>query len=195
MNDVKKKILTKSSELFVKQGVRRTSMDEISSSLSISKRTVYECFRSKEELLKICVLNRIEEYKNEVEIKTRGIQAVDAIKCLNSLLYTQLIDLPQPFLEEIMCSEKIMKMMVKEYYIPLSELCNRLLDEVRKTDRIKKEISNECIIAFFKHILLTSVVAGKKRLSYDTYLHFIDMYWAVIMETDCSSSIKPKEIL
>lgn len=72
MNDVKKKILTKSSELFVKQGVRKTSMDEISSSLSISKRTVYECFRSKEELLKICVLNRIEEYKNEVEIKTRG---------------------------------------------------------------------------------------------------------------------------
>lgn len=190
MSDIKKKILVKSSELFVKKGIKRTSMDEISSSLSISKRTVYEHFQSKEELLRICITSRIEVYKQEIKEEIDGLQPIDAIKRLNVLLYTQLIDLPQCFLSEITGNEKIMKTMVKEYYIPLSELCRRLLNEARQAAKIKQEISNECIIAFFRHILLTSVIAGKKRLSYDTYLRFLDIYWLGIMESEACSLTK-----
>lgn len=40
--------------LFLKQGVRTTTMDQISDQLGISKKTLYEHFDSKESLMAAC---------------------------------------------------------------------------------------------------------------------------------------------
>lgn len=48
--DVKTKIIDKCMPLFIENGFKIT-MDSISYTLRISKRTIYECFRSKEELI------------------------------------------------------------------------------------------------------------------------------------------------
>ncbi len=48
--EVKKKIIDKCMPLFIENGFKIT-MDSISYTLRISKRTIYECFRSKEELI------------------------------------------------------------------------------------------------------------------------------------------------
>lgn len=48
----KERILIKAHELFNRFGVRSVSMDDISSSLGISKKTVYQYYADKEELVK-----------------------------------------------------------------------------------------------------------------------------------------------
>ena len=48
---VKKKIITESVELFMKFGVRSVTMDDIAKHLGISKKTIYQHFKDKEEII------------------------------------------------------------------------------------------------------------------------------------------------
>jgi AcrR family transcriptional regulator len=49
--DLRDRIIQQAGELFVKHGIKRISMDEIASKLGISKRTIYQNFEDKEDLL------------------------------------------------------------------------------------------------------------------------------------------------
>ena len=49
--DLKDRIIDEAGRLFVKHGIKRISMDEIASKLGISKRTIYQNFKDKEDLL------------------------------------------------------------------------------------------------------------------------------------------------
>lgn len=49
--ELKDRIIQQAGELFMKHGVKRISMDEIASRLGISKRTIYQNFEDKEDLL------------------------------------------------------------------------------------------------------------------------------------------------
>lgn len=49
--EIKERILEKAEELFLRFGVRSITMDEIASQLGISKKTIYQSFADKEELV------------------------------------------------------------------------------------------------------------------------------------------------
>lgn len=49
---IKTKILEHAHGLFVKQGIRSVTMDELAQSMGMSKRTIYEQFKDKKELVK-----------------------------------------------------------------------------------------------------------------------------------------------
>ncbi|MDO9256899.1 MAG: TetR/AcrR family transcriptional regulator [Bacteroidales bacterium] len=59
--DVRKRILTEATNLFFQYGIRNITMDDIAEKLGISKRTIYETFKDKNELL----INCFEEYSKE----------------------------------------------------------------------------------------------------------------------------------
>jgi AcrR family transcriptional regulator len=49
--DVKARILEKATDLFMRYGIRSITMDEIASQLGISKKTIYQFFTDKDELV------------------------------------------------------------------------------------------------------------------------------------------------
>jgi AcrR family transcriptional regulator len=53
---IEERIIKWATELFLKQGVRGVTMDNIAHHLGISKRTIYENFKDKDELLKQCII-------------------------------------------------------------------------------------------------------------------------------------------
>jgi TetR/AcrR family transcriptional regulator, cholesterol catabolism regulator len=57
--EVRERIITVATELFLKEGVRRITMDQLAVSLGMSKRTIYEFFSNKDMLLKECIENHI----------------------------------------------------------------------------------------------------------------------------------------
>jgi AcrR family transcriptional regulator len=61
--DTKDRILVKSHELFNRYGIRSVSMDDISAGLAISKKTVYQYYSDKEELVSAVFLTVIETSK------------------------------------------------------------------------------------------------------------------------------------
>ena len=49
--DVKERILVKAEELFLQYGIRSVSMDDIANSLGMSKKTLYQYYADKDELV------------------------------------------------------------------------------------------------------------------------------------------------
>jgi len=52
--DTKERIISESLKLFMRYGIRSVTMDTIAENLGISKRTIYELFSTKDELIKAC---------------------------------------------------------------------------------------------------------------------------------------------
>ena len=55
LEETREKIIKTSTELFLRDGCKRVTMDNIATQMHISKRTLYEIFATKEELLNACI--------------------------------------------------------------------------------------------------------------------------------------------
>ncbi|MBN2214121.1 MAG: TetR/AcrR family transcriptional regulator [Bacteroidales bacterium] len=78
--DTKERIILKSVELFKKAGIRQVTMDQIAAALGMSKRTIYEMFKDKDELLWQCLL--FMDRQNEDEMEAIISQSSNAIEAL-----------------------------------------------------------------------------------------------------------------
>jgi TetR/AcrR family transcriptional regulator, cholesterol catabolism regulator len=65
--DIKDKILRGAEDLFMKYGVRSISMDDIARHLGVSKKTLYQHFADKEELVMLVSKSHLERNSKEFE--------------------------------------------------------------------------------------------------------------------------------
>lgn len=65
--EVRDRILKEAAKEFFQLGIRNVTMDEIANELGISKRTIYEAFKDKTELLTTCLESYLEELKQKKE--------------------------------------------------------------------------------------------------------------------------------
>ena len=80
---VKQRIIEEASELFGRSGVKSITMDDLARHLGISKRTIYENFKGKENLLIACIDALHEEHeKKKKKIFLDADNVVDAILML-----------------------------------------------------------------------------------------------------------------
>ena len=78
--EVRARIIEEATRLFFQYGIRSITMDEIAVSLGISKRTVYETFKDKTELIHTCLrdlIRRRDERRQEVISSSANV--IDAI--------------------------------------------------------------------------------------------------------------------
>jgi len=81
--EVKEKILSRASELFILQGVKNVTMDNLAADLKMSKRTLYELYENKETLVmetfKYMYLKENKILKDIVRSSSNVIEALSAI--------------------------------------------------------------------------------------------------------------------
>ena len=65
--EIKERIVQEASNLFFRNGVRSMTMSDIANELGISKRTLYEVFQDKEELLEECLNAHMKKVDCEME--------------------------------------------------------------------------------------------------------------------------------
>jgi AcrR family transcriptional regulator len=75
--DVKERILFKSEEMFMQFGIRSVSMDDIANNLGMSKKTLYQYYADKDELVDAVIGDHIRDIQYEC-VECRG-NAKDAI--------------------------------------------------------------------------------------------------------------------
>lgn len=98
----KEQIIQCASELFAKYGIRNISMDTISQNLNISKRTLYEVFEHKTDLLQQCIENQLSEVDNGLKVLDKESESVVeslVIKCM--FIYDFFIGYSPVFYEEL----------------------------------------------------------------------------------------------
>ena len=86
-NLLKKKVIKVAARCFQEYGIKNTTMNFISQMLHISKRTLYQLFPSKNELLKACISFRLEANKKQIKEKCNMPNPVDAIIRMNCEAY------------------------------------------------------------------------------------------------------------
>lgn len=65
--EIKEKIIAGAGELFTRYGVRSVSMDDIARQLSVSKKTIYQYFKDKDEIVTMAMHAHMEREKQEYE--------------------------------------------------------------------------------------------------------------------------------
>src|SRR5690348_8730525 len=75
--DVKERILGKAADLFLRYGIRSITMDEIAAQLGISKKTIYQFFTDKDDMVSAVIDREIR--KNEEECVQFRQQAENAV--------------------------------------------------------------------------------------------------------------------
>lgn len=76
--EVKERILTKAADLFMRYGIRSITMDEIASQLGISKKTIYQFFTDKDDMVSAVI--DLEIKRNEKECIQFRDDAADAVQ-------------------------------------------------------------------------------------------------------------------
>jgi AcrR family transcriptional regulator len=83
-SDVKGKILKGAEELFTKYGVRSISMDDIARHLSVSKKTLYQHFVDKEDIVTMACKAHMDRHVTEFEgIRHHAENAIDELAKLS----------------------------------------------------------------------------------------------------------------
>lgn len=75
--ETKERILVKAHELFMRYGIRSVSMDDIATNLGMSKKTIYQFFADKDEL--VDAIMDVEIVKMQNDCTSCGIRARDAM--------------------------------------------------------------------------------------------------------------------
>ena len=85
--DIKKKILKAAENLFMKYGVRSISMDDISRHLSVSKKTLYQHFIDKEDIVSMACQAHIETMATQfLDITKNSKNAIDELTKISRCL-------------------------------------------------------------------------------------------------------------
>lgn len=98
---LRKQIIKAASSLYRQRGIKAVTMDDVAHALGISKRTLYEVFREKEELVVDCMLLNHKEFVNAIEkFQKQSKNVLEAT--LNTLQYVmkQNVETSVHFLED-----------------------------------------------------------------------------------------------
>ncbi len=77
---VKEKILQASHDLFMRFSIKSITMDDIARHLSISKKTIYQYFKDKNDLVLVVTKDHLEEEKLEIQtIKSNTSNAIETL--------------------------------------------------------------------------------------------------------------------
>jgi len=107
--ELRERIIQEASTLFFRNGVKSMTMSEIANEMGISKRTLYEIFQDKEELLEECI--NIHKKRADREIENLINDSEDVIDALMRIYTKQLVEA-----QEI---NKSVLHDLKKYYAPI----------------------------------------------------------------------------
>jgi AcrR family transcriptional regulator len=102
-NPIRTQIVAKAREEFFTHGFSKVTTDELAEALGISKKTLYQHFSSKEELLRAAVYQLRDELSMALEstVDRDDLDFVEKLRTIMTAIGTRVSQLRQPFFEDI----------------------------------------------------------------------------------------------
>ena len=80
MDEKRNEIIDKSAMIFLRHGIKSVTMDDLAKALGVSKKTIYNYFKDKDDLVKLIVSTLIERNRTSCEIgRLKSENAIDAL--------------------------------------------------------------------------------------------------------------------
>ncbi|MGN0230221.1 MAG: TetR/AcrR family transcriptional regulator [Muribaculaceae bacterium] len=154
-NMLRRKIITTATECFFKYGIDNTSMNYISYTLHISKRTLYQLFASKRNLLEACVTFKLLTIKERIAQQCERLGPIETIVCINYETCAFFKELYPVFRKDVIRYAEVISIFDKEYRIPLRDMCSEQFNIAKKRGLIQTDSNFELAYYIFENTLLT----------------------------------------
>lgn len=154
--ETKERIIQRAGELFPIMGIRSVTMDYIATDLGISKRTIYELFKDKDELVIQVIENEI--IKNNrilLDIVAKTENAIEALFLIIEREHSRMMSFNPVFLEDI---KKYLikihecfyenKQKIKEFSVSYA-----ILEKGRREDIFRKELDIDVVDSFMHELV------------------------------------------
>ncbi|RJQ58134.1 MAG: TetR/AcrR family transcriptional regulator [Stygiobacter sp.] len=171
--EIKQRIALKADEMFRQYGYSKVTMEEIASSLAISKKTLYKHFSNKDHILKELVYANKCEVENFIEnlMAQKTMPFIEKLKTFMNFIAKQAEKLDGPMVHDLMkCNPEVWKdieeFRVNKAYKHLSGL----IKEGVESGVFRKDINNEVIVLAYVasiHSLINPEVLAKLPVSAD----------------------------
>jgi AcrR family transcriptional regulator len=154
--DYKQKIIEEASAMFRTYGIRAVTMDMLASSMGISKRTIYEVFKDKDELLKGVIKWMSQKQKEVMKmILDESDSVIEAVYKMFDLMMDHLQKMTPAFQLDM---KKFQKKILENpgeyhdlpYYSNNTEILRRGIEEGVFREDIDIDITNKCMLEVAK---------------------------------------------
>ncbi|MGB4898068.1 MAG: TetR/AcrR family transcriptional regulator [Ignavibacteria bacterium] len=174
------KILNYSRQKFFRQGFYKTSMDEISSELRISKKTIYKFFDTKEDLVSQIINDSLEN--DEIildEIINSGDNVIIKFIRIMSYLQMRFSELSEYWLRDLQIHiPKKWEALDEFRVIKVNSVMKKLTEQGKREKSIKNLDSSliiEITISSMRMILRNDFLTKNKLTVVDAYLQIFDL--------------------
>lgn len=149
--DKKREILAEAYRQFLVKGIAETRIDDIAKALKISKKTIYSCFRSKEDLFIEMVFSVVNRLELQVEEVTEAdVPIIEKLINYVEVLYnaTQQLTL-KTVGNSVANREKAKERMHKYLKDAVFSRLEKLLDQARIENRLKDNANRDSILMMY----------------------------------------------
>jgi AcrR family transcriptional regulator len=154
--DYRQRIIEEAAQMFRTYGIRAVTMDMLANQMSISKRTIYEVFSDKDELLEgVIEWMAIKQKETMANIFSESENVVEAIFRMLSLMEDHFNRMSPAFLLDMKrFHNKVMQMPGGQEAIPYvssnAEILKRGIDEGVFRNDINIDLTNKCMLEVAK---------------------------------------------
>lgn len=145
--EIKDRIKQKADELYRRYGIKSVTMDEIASQLGVSKKTIYQCFSDKNELVDEVVVD-ILEYNKECcqSYKTNSQNAIHEVFQAMEMLQVMFDNMNPAILHDIERNHPATYKKFTEFkYNFLFDLMKKNVERGKKEELYRQEVNADVI--------------------------------------------------
>ena len=173
-SEIKDRIIESATSLFTENGIKGITMDDLAQYMGMSKRTIYEYFRDKRELISECVLQM--EYSQDQKTRQIFDQSENMFEALMNM-----------YRESVIKMQKINKKFIddiKKYFPEIKRRHDRKKEEgIRKSIQFFQEGINEGLIRSELNPEILSILVSEEiellfngKNLFATKFSFLDIY-------------------
>jgi AcrR family transcriptional regulator len=181
--DIKERIQGKAHELFMRYGFRSVSMDDIASQLGMSKKTIYQYFADKDELVDAVIENEVIQTHKDCEFcKKNSKDAIDELMLTMEEIHEQFSQINPMLLFDLekfhpRAFQKI-KTMKDEYMLQIitTNIKRGIKEELYRPDVNVELMSRYRVETMFIPFNMAASAPSKFNVAavvYDTMEHFV----------------------
>jgi len=147
--DVKKRILSAAKKSFFSLGYSKVTMDELAIDLNMSKKTLYQFFKSKDLLLESAIYDFFNEFKERIDqiIKYKNNKGLGVLKQFMSLVQSEISQFNIKAFEDIRKNNpnawKIIQRLREKM---INDELRELLKQGKKEGTVRKDIDLDIIV-------------------------------------------------
>ena len=145
--EIKERIKQKADELYRRYGIKSVTMDEIASQLGVSKKTIYQSFSDKNELVDAVIMDMLSFNRNCCQdYKSRSQNAIHEVFLAMDMLHVIFDNMNPSILHDIQRNHPLTYEKFKEFkYAYLFQIVKENIEKGIKEELYREDINAEVV--------------------------------------------------